>query len=207
GLMERAYQQGTIYAILLVSLVTALTLRRIRETVLALLPLGLGLMWAFGLMYFFGLKFNMGNVFGLPLILGAAAEYGLNIVLRFMEGRDHGGPLIARSTMMAVLVSGLTTIVGFGSLMIADHRGIFGLGLLLTLGPPPPHPRSPPPQPNAVGAGGDRAGAATPPYAPRPPNPAAPHGKPPSQPVRRRPAQRSPRAPAPALAPPSPDDA
>jgi predicted RND superfamily exporter protein len=36
--------------------------------------------------------------------------------------------------MMAVLVSGLTTIVGFGSLMIADHRGIFGLGLLLTLG-------------------------------------------------------------------------
>jgi len=132
--MERAYRQGTVYAIILVSLVTALTLRRMRETVLALLPLGLGLMWAFGLMYFFGLKFNMGNVFGLPLILGAAAEYGLNIVLRFMEGRDHGGPLIARSTMMAVLVSGLTTIVGFGSLMIADHRGIFGLGLLLTLG-------------------------------------------------------------------------
>ena len=92
------------------------------------------MMWAFGLMYFFDLKFNMGNVFGLPLILGAAAEYGLNIVIRFMEGRDHGGPLIARSTMMAVLVSGLTTIVGFGSLMIADHRGIFGLGLLLTLG-------------------------------------------------------------------------
>ena len=134
GLMERAYQQGTVYAILLVSLVTALTLRRVRETLLTLLPLGLGLMWAFGLMYFFDLKFNMGNVFGLPLILGAAAEYGLNIVLRFMEGRDHGGPLIARSTMMAVLVSGLTTIVGFGSLMIADHRGIFGLGLLLTLG-------------------------------------------------------------------------
>jgi hopanoid biosynthesis associated RND transporter like protein HpnN len=133
-LMERAYRQGTIYAILLVTLVTAITLRRTRETVLALLPLGLGLMWAFGLMYFFGLKFNMGNVFGLPLILGAAAEYGLNIVLRFMEGREHGGPLIARSTMMAVLVSGLTTIVGFGSLMIADHRGIFGLGLLLTLG-------------------------------------------------------------------------
>src|SRR5207237_10213299 len=135
-LMGRGDQQGTVYAILLVSLVTALTLRRIRETVLALLPLGLGLMWAFGLMYFFGLKFNMGNVFGLPLILGAAAEYGLNIVLRFMEGRDHGCPLIARSTMMAVLVSGLTTIVGFGSLMIADHRGICWPGLLFTLGAP-----------------------------------------------------------------------
>ena len=81
-----------------------------------------------------GMKFTMGNIFGLPLILGTAAEFGLNVVLRFMEGRDHGGPLIARSTVMAVLVNGLTTIVGFGSLMIADHRGIFGLGLLLTIG-------------------------------------------------------------------------
>src|SRR5262249_25021171 len=54
-LMERAYQVGTVYAILLVSLATALTLRRLRDTALALLPLGLGLMWAFGLMYFFRL--------------------------------------------------------------------------------------------------------------------------------------------------------
>jgi hypothetical protein len=133
-LMERAYRQGTLYAILIVTVITALTLRRARETLLALLPLGLGLLWTAGLMYFFDLKFTLGNVFGLPLILGAACEYGLNIVLRFVEGRDHGGPLIARSTVMAVLVAGLTTIVGFGSLMMASHRGIFGLGLLLTLG-------------------------------------------------------------------------
>ena len=35
---------------------------------------------------------------------------------------------------MAVVLNGVTTIVGFGSLMIADHQGIFGLGLLLTIG-------------------------------------------------------------------------
>ena len=35
---------------------------------------------------------------------------------------------------MAVIVNGLTTIAGFGSLMVADHQGIFGLGLLLTIG-------------------------------------------------------------------------
>ncbi|HET7341475.1 MAG TPA: MMPL family transporter [Methylomirabilota bacterium] len=133
-LMERAYKQGTLYAIILVSGLTALMLRRARETLLALSPLALGMIWTAGLMYVFDLKFNLGNVFGLPLILGAASEYGLNIVLRFMEGRDHGGPLIARSTMMAVLVNGLTNVVGFGSLMLAQHRGIYGLGLLLTLG-------------------------------------------------------------------------
>jgi uncharacterized protein len=133
-LMERAYRQATLYAILVVSGLTALVLRRVRQTLLALLPLALGLLWTMGLMYVFDLKFNLGNVFGLPLILGAAAEYGLNIVMRYIEGREHGGPLVARSTIMGVLVSGLTTIVGFGSLMLAHHRGIHGLGLLLTLG-------------------------------------------------------------------------
>jgi hypothetical protein len=132
--MERGYQQGTLYAVILVAAISFLTLRRVRETALALLPLVLGMTWTVGLMYFVGQPFNMGNVFALPLILGAAAEFGLNVVLRFIEGREHGGPLIARSTVMAVLVNGLTTIVGFGSLMVADHRGIFGLGLVLTIG-------------------------------------------------------------------------
>jgi uncharacterized protein len=133
-LMERAYKQGTLYAIILVSGLTYLMLRRVRETLLALLPLSLGLLWTIGLMYVFDLKFNLGNVFGLPLIIGAAAEYGLVIVIRFMEGRQHGTALVARSTIMGVLVSGLTTITGFGTLMMAHHRGIYGLGLLLTLG-------------------------------------------------------------------------
>jgi len=133
-LMELAYWHGTLYAIGLVTLLTILTLRRTRESALALLPLGLGLVWTAGLMYFFDLKFTLGNVFGLPLIMGAASEYGLNMVLRFVEGWSRGGLLIARSTVMAVLINGLTNIVGFGSLMMAAHRGIFGLGLLLTLG-------------------------------------------------------------------------
>jgi uncharacterized protein len=133
-LMERAYKQGTLYAIILVSGMTFLMLRRVRESLLALLPLALGLVWTMGLMYVFDLKFNLGNVFGLPLILGAAAEYGLIIVIRFMEAQRHGGALVPRSTIMGVLVSGLTTITGFGTLMLAHHRGIYGLGLLLTLG-------------------------------------------------------------------------
>ena len=115
-------------------LLSALLIRRFREAALGLVPLVLGTLWTTGLMYLFRLPFNFGNVFGLPLIIGTGAEFGLNVVLRYLEGREYGGPLIARSTVMAVLVNGLTTVVGFGSLMVADHRGIFGLGLLLTLG-------------------------------------------------------------------------
>ena len=133
-LMERGYLQGTVYAFILVGGLTLLMIRRLKESALALLPLALGLLWTIGLMHLFGLKFNLANVWGLPLMIGISAEFGLNVVLRYLEGRAHGGPLVARSTVMGVVLNGVTTIVGFGSLMIAAHRGIFGLGLLLTIG-------------------------------------------------------------------------
>ena len=133
-LMERAYLQGTIYAFILVGALSFRMIRRWRETLLALLPLGLGLLWTIGLMQVFGIRFNLANVWGLPLIIGTSAEFGLNVVLRYLEGRSHGGPLVARSTVMGVALSGGQTMVGFGSLMVAAHRGIFSLGVLLTIG-------------------------------------------------------------------------
>ena len=133
-LMERGYQQGTALAFILVGAMTILMIRRIKESALALLPLLISLLWTVGLMHLTGLKFNLANVWGLPLIIGLSAEFGLNVVLSYMEGRPRGGPLVARSTVMAVLLNGITTIIGFGNLMVATHQGIFGLGLLLTIG-------------------------------------------------------------------------
>jgi predicted RND superfamily exporter protein len=81
-----------------------------------------------------GLKFNLVNIWALPLIIGSATEYGVNMVLRACESRAHGGPRLAHSTVMGVVFNGLTTIAGFGSLLIAQHQGVWSLGLLLVIG-------------------------------------------------------------------------
>ncbi|HXU89591.1 MAG TPA: MMPL family transporter [Methylomirabilota bacterium] len=133
-MMERAYFEGSLYAIVLVSVFSAVMLRRWRPAVLAILPMVLGTLWTVGFMRLLGLSFNLANVWALPLIIGAAAEYGLNVTLRHQEALIDGGPALPRSTVMAVLLNGLTTIAGFSSLMVAHHQGIFGLGLLLTVG-------------------------------------------------------------------------
>ena len=133
-LMERAYLQGTAYAFVLVAGLTWLMIPRRRHLLLALLPLVLGVLWTVGLMRVFGISFNLANIWGLPMIIGASAEFGLNVLLRYLEGRSEGGPLVARSTVMAVGLNGLITMIGFGSLMIASHRGIYSLGLFLTIG-------------------------------------------------------------------------
>ena len=55
--------------------------------------------------------------------------------MSYMEGREHGGPLVAaKHGDGASSLNGFTTIVGFGSLMVVRHQGILGLGLLLTIG-------------------------------------------------------------------------
>ncbi len=133
-LMERAYLTGSVYAFVLVGGLSILMIRRMRESMLGLVPMVLGVLWTVGLMHVFGIKFNLANIWGLPLIIGTAAEFGLNVILSHLEGRPHGGPLVARSAVLGVALNGITTMVGFGSLMIASHQGIFSLGLLLTLG-------------------------------------------------------------------------
>ncbi len=130
----QGYFHGTLYALVLVTVVTAVLIRSVRGTTLALVPLALGVLWTLGFMQVFGLEFNLANVWALPLIIGTAAEFGVNMFARFQEGRERGGPTLAHSTVMAVFLNGLTTIAGFASLMVAHHRGIFGLGLLLTVG-------------------------------------------------------------------------
>jgi hopanoid biosynthesis associated RND transporter like protein HpnN len=133
-LIRRGYFEGALYALALVALIAWVLLRSVRAVVLTLVPPVLGILWTVGLMPLFGLHFTLANVWAVPLIIGTAAEYGLNVFARFVEGHETGRPPLPRSGVLAVLFNGLTTIGGFASLMVASHQGIFGLGLLLTIG-------------------------------------------------------------------------
>ena len=133
-LIEKAYRHGMAYAVALVAGISALMIRRVQATALAMVPMMLGTVWTVAFMQLAGLKFNLVNVWALPLIIGSAAEYGVNIVLRAIESSAQGGPRLARSTVMGVVFNGLTTMAGFGSLLVAHHRGVWSLGVLLVIG-------------------------------------------------------------------------
>jgi predicted RND superfamily exporter protein len=132
--MKRAYLEGTVYATLVVVGLAALMFRSALDTLAAGLPLVLGLGWTLGVMCLVNFAFDLANVWALPLLVGTGAEYGIVLVVRRREAGTAGPPGVSRSTVLAVLLNGLTTIAGFGSLLVAQHRGIFGLGLLLTIG-------------------------------------------------------------------------
>lgn len=131
--MKEGYVEGGLYALVAVVLVTFFTLRSVGDTLLAMLPLGLGMVWTAGWMWLFNLQFNLANLIAVPLIIGIGVENGIHLLHRFREEGEGGPALVAGSTGQAVALFSLTTMIGFGSLMVAKYYGIFSMGLLLTV--------------------------------------------------------------------------
>jgi hypothetical protein len=68
----------------------------------------------------------------LPLLMGIGIDYGVHIVHNYLE-QDRNYRM-SPATAIAVTVDALTTVIGFGSLLIASHNGLQSLGRVLTLG-------------------------------------------------------------------------
>lgn len=130
--LKDSYIEAAWYAFGAIAIMVFLHFRSILAVLLALLPVGLGMVWLGGWMGWQGLPFNPANIMTLPLVIGVGVTNGIHILSRCAE---EGDPcILARSTGKAVMLSGFTTILGFGSLMVAQHQGIASLGELMAVG-------------------------------------------------------------------------
>jgi hypothetical protein len=132
SLLRKSYVQAAWYALIAIAIMVLIHFRSLSAVVLALLPVAIGGLWLCGLMGGFNIQFNLANIMTLPLVIGIGVTNGIQILNRFAEERTPG--ILSRSTGKAVLVSGLTAIAGFGSLIIAQHRGIRSLGQVMAMG-------------------------------------------------------------------------
>jgi hypothetical protein len=130
---KKASIDASIYALISISLLLAFTLRSLRLMLISLIPLAAGTIWTVGIMGAAGFDFNLANSIFMPLVVGAGVEYGVIIIQRWREGHTGYGRL-PFSTGKGVILAALTTTIGFGTLMISNHRGIFSLGFVAWVG-------------------------------------------------------------------------
>ena len=133
-LMRGGYIQGGLYSLALVLIVLLVDLRRLDHVMLALTPLLVGGGCTLLIMVVVGLSLNLANLIIVPLMIGIGIDIGVHLIHRFRDDGQVGAALVTGSTGRAVIVSSLTTVVGFGSLAIAQHQGIHSLGVLLAIG-------------------------------------------------------------------------
>jgi hypothetical protein len=131
-LLKDSYQNAALLALGAIAIMVFFHFRSVSCVILALLPVAIGTTWLVGLMGKTGIPFNPADIMTLPLVIGIGVTNGIQVLNRFAEEQDPG--VLARSTGKAVLVSGLASMAGFGSLMLGRHQGLQSLGVLMTIG-------------------------------------------------------------------------
>ncbi len=130
--MKRSFEQAACYALLIIVPVVFFDFRRLSHTLLATIPMGVGMLMTVGLMGLLDIPLNPANMIFLPLVIGIGIEDGIHLLHDMRrQGRRYRGA--DNAVIVAVVVNSLTTMVGFGALMIANHRGLQSLGRVLTL--------------------------------------------------------------------------
>ncbi len=132
NIMKSAFETAGKYAMAAITIILFLYFRSVRWTLLAMVPLALGVLFMLYSMARFGISFNLANFMGLPLLLGIGMDYGIHVLHRAQEeGRVN---MFDHSTGPATTLSALTTVAGFGTLALGGHQGVASLGFILASG-------------------------------------------------------------------------
>lgn len=132
SVLRNSYLMAAFYALGAVIILAFLHFRNWRSVILSLVPLAAGMIWMLGIMGLMKIRFNPANIMILPLLLGYGVVNGIQMLHRARE--EGSAALLSKSTGKAVLLTSITTIAGFGSLMIANHPGIASLGKVMSIG-------------------------------------------------------------------------
>ena len=126
----KAFIHAGITALIVIGLLLWLTLRRITDVLLTLVPLLVAGAVTLEICVLIGLPLNFANIVALPLLLGVGVAFKIYYVTAWRSGRTN---LLQSSLTRAIFFSALTTATAFGSLWLSSHPGTASMGKLLAL--------------------------------------------------------------------------
>src|SRR5690606_15841476 len=134
GAIQTDAPPATLFAFLAVFLLVIVLFRRIQSILWVSLALLVGVLWMAGLLIFLDIKINVLNFIALPITFGIGVDYGVNIFQRYRTEKEGDIENAILHTGGAVGLASLTTIIGYGSLMIAGNQAFVSFGLLAVIG-------------------------------------------------------------------------
>jgi hopanoid biosynthesis associated RND transporter like protein HpnN len=126
----KAFIHAGIAALVVISLLLWLALRRITDVLLTLIPLLVAGAVTLEICVLIGMPLNFANIVAMPLMLGIGVAFKIYYVTAWRSGRTN---LLQTSLTRAIFFSALTTATAFGSLWLSSHPGTASMGKLLAL--------------------------------------------------------------------------
>jgi uncharacterized protein len=125
-----AFIHAGVYALLVISVILWITLRRITDVLMTLVPLLVAGAVTMEICVLIKLPLNFANIVALPLLLGIGVAFKIYYIVAWRSGRTN---LLQSSLTRAIFFSALTTATAFGSLWLSSHPGTSSMGKLLAL--------------------------------------------------------------------------
>jgi hopanoid biosynthesis associated RND transporter like protein HpnN len=126
----RAFIEAGVWALVSITILLWIVLRRFGDVLLTLVPLLLAGAVTLEICVLIGLPLNFANIIALPLLLGVGVAFKIYYVMAWRAGQTS---LLQSSLTRAVFFSAMTTATAFGSLWASHHPGMSSMGKLLVL--------------------------------------------------------------------------
>jgi uncharacterized protein len=126
--------KASAVALIVVCLLVVLVARKPRPVATVIGSLLLGLAGLVGAAAAAHVRVNFLNFVVLPITFGIGVDYAINVVQRHSHELEGSIARTLRGTGGAVALCSATTVIGYGSLMVADNQALAGFGLLAALG-------------------------------------------------------------------------
>jgi hypothetical protein len=125
-----AFGEAGACALISITIILWITLRRFGDVLLTLVPLLLAVVVTLELCVIVDLPLNFANIIALPLLLGVGVAFKIYYIMAWREGQTN---LLQSVLTRAVTFSALTTATAFGSLWFSSHPGTSSMGKLLAI--------------------------------------------------------------------------
>jgi len=125
-----AFIEAGAWALISISILLWISLRRISDVLLTLVPLLLAGVVTLEICGLIGIPLNFANIIALPLLLGIGVAFKIYYMMAWRAGQTG---LLQSSLTRAVVFSAMTTATAFGSLWLSSHPGLSSMGRLLAL--------------------------------------------------------------------------
>jgi uncharacterized protein len=125
-----AFMQAGAMALVSIAIMLWITLRRIGDVLLTLIPLLVAGVVTLEICVAIGVPLNFANIIALPLLLGVGVAFKIYYIMAWRAGQTG---LLQSSLTRAVIFSALTTAAAFASLSLSSHPGTASMGKLLAL--------------------------------------------------------------------------
>jgi predicted RND superfamily exporter protein len=130
GTIVASFRLAALAALIAITAILFLVLRRALDVALVLAPLLLSALMTAIAMVLLPLPLNYANIIVLPLLLGVGVSFNIYFVMNWRAGQQD---VLGSATARAILFSALTTGTAFGSLALSRHPGTASMGWLLLI--------------------------------------------------------------------------